>query len=403
MLRISKQTIALTVVAISLLAAVLGCTFLGGGVTEDTVPVEPGSEAEEVPAVPVVEETAPAEPAVEEVQPAESEVWVFVDWTPETRIDSATVSWVDMGTGETSTVSAAGSIHRMGGEWVYYQGPMSIEPVSRVNAAGGNETLDFMEVPEGYMDMVWAVSADGTRIAWSQAFYDMTALTMETQIYVVDTTTGETRLLLTQTESEPMTFPAPWGFSQDGSQLYLYETPWGIGGYILFRLYGQFSVMDVATGEVTMLTDPVDTFSPATLSDDGTRLARIQRSDEELVIYVTDLTSGGTIDVAAVPEGYNRAGNIVFLPGNERVVYTAAVAEGPGGPEQEMFALLEVDLTTGAQAVLIDNQPVQYEIVRVEEDGSLLMTMGWEPGTARLHPDGTVEHVSDSTYLGVAP
>lgn len=402
MFRVSKRIIGV-MMAVGMLIALPGCAFFGGGGVEDIMPIDQASEGEEAPVEPVMEETAPVEPPAEEVQPAESEVWVVVDWTPETRRESATVSWVDMSSGVISTVLAPGFIHRMGGEWVYYQNPM--EPIRRVNAAGVDEPLDFMNIPETFSgtEVYWAISADGTQIAWSQAMYDPDAFTMETQIYMADTTTGEARMLSTQTEEEPISFPAPWGFSQDGSQIYLYETPWGIGGYILFPLYGQFRVLDVATGEIAASPDPESVFSSAALSEDGTRLARIQHSGEGLVISLTDLTSGETMDIAAVPEGYNQAGNIAFSPDNETIVYTAAVAEGPGGPEQEMFALIEVDLTTGIQAVLIDNQPMQYQVVRFEADGSLLMTTGWEPGTDRLYPDGTVEHVSDSTYLGVAP
>jgi hypothetical protein len=71
----------------------------------------------------------------------------------------------------------------------------------------------------------------------------------------------------------------------------------------------------------------------------------------------------------------------------------------------ETFALFQVDLTTGTQRELLAPQPTRYKAVRFEDDGSLLLTVVWPGegmGTWRLHPDSTLEHLSELTFLGVS-
>jgi hypothetical protein len=63
-----------------------------------------------------------------------------------------------------------------------------------------------------------------------------------------------------------------------------------------------------------------------------------------------------------------------------------------------------VDLAAGAQQELLAPQPTRYKVAHFEEDGSLLLTIAWPgegTGTFRLHPDGTLEHLSELTFLGV--
>jgi hypothetical protein len=44
-------------------------------------------------------------------------------------------------------------------------------------------------------------------------------------------------------------------------------------------------------------------------------------------------------------------------------------------------------------------------VVRFEDDGSLLLRIIWsgeETGTFRLHPDGTLERLSEETFVGIS-
>ena len=253
--------------------------------------------------------------------------------------------------------------------------------------------------------MGWAISADGTQIVWMRGLVEQGAyeVTLTSDLYVATIATGEARLLTTYVTHETR-FLAPWGFSLDGSQVFVYLQPYGIGG--MFFRCGAFSVLDIATGQLTPVPDPAPESFPgpaAALSDDGTRLARFQYvKGHGFKVNLTDLASGQTTEIATIPSdrGYVQVGDGVFSPDDSTLIYT--VAYGDWGSEG--FALFQVDLATGTQRELLAPQPTRYKVARFEDNGSLLLTIAWrrQPGTSRLDPDGTLEHLSDLTFLGVS-
>jgi hypothetical protein len=143
----------------------------------------------------------------------------------------------------------------------------------------------------------------------------------------------------------------------------------------------------------------------AALSNDGARLARVGRAEGEgFKVNPTDLASGQTTEIATTNStdlGFVHVGDGMFSPEVSTLVYT--VGYDPLG--NAAFALFPVDFATGTQRELLAPQPTRYKVVCFEDDGSLLLTVvaPWEKtGTFRLHPDGTLEHLSDSTLVGVS-
>jgi hypothetical protein len=280
-----------------------------------------------------------------------------------------------------------------------------------VNGAGQDERFDFMDIPEDYWEGVdWVVSPDGTRIVWKLSFFETGEgydVTLTSDLYMATIATGETRLLTRYVVNEHQTL-TPWGFSPDASQVFVYLEPYGIGG--LFPVYGEFSVLDVATGQLAPLPDPMATQPKTTmggaaaLSGDGARLARFGYAESEgFTVNLTELASGQTTEIPisiSTDLGLVRVGDGVFSPDGSTLVYTVAY----GDMGSETFALFQVDLTTGTQRELLAPQLARYKVVRFEDDGSLLLTANWwrgERGTFRLHPDGTLEHLSELTFVGV--
>jgi Tol biopolymer transport system component len=279
--------------------------------------------------------------------------------------------------------------------------------VHRVNAAGQDERFDFINIPEGNWEGVdWVISPDGTQIVWMRSLFETGEdydITLTSELYVTTISTGETRLLTTQAVNEHRTL-TPWGMSPDGSRVFVYQQPYGIGG--LFLMCGEFSVLDVATGQLTPLPDPMPLghFGAAALSDDGARLARFGYTEGEgFKVNLTDLASGQTTEVVtpSTDLGFAQVGDGVFSPDGSTLIYT--VAYGVLG--REGFALFQVDFTTGTQRELLAPQPTHYKVAHFEDDGSLLLTIAWPgegTGTFRLHPDGTLEHLSEATFVGIS-
>jgi putative hemolysin len=376
-----------------------------------------GSDVEQPVEAPTV---APTETAT--VQPTEtpapvepSETWVYVDLAAD--MAGTTVTWMDDLGNVAASVPAPGEQYRVVGEWVYYYEGFG-GTVRRVNRAGQDERFDFMNIPEDYFEGVeWVISPDGTRIVWNLFSFEAEQsgrVTLTSDLYIATIATGEARLLTTYIVHEHHTL-APWGFSPDGSQVFVYQQPYGIGA--LFPVYGEFSMLDVATGQLTPLPDPMATQAKTTpalgsgggaaaLSDDGARLARLPYISTEgkgSPLSLTDLASGQTTEITtsiSTDLGTVRVGDGVFSPDGSTLVYTVAY----GDPGSETFALIQMDLTTGTQREIVPPQPTRYKVTRFEDDGSLLLTIVW-PGegrdTWRLHPDGTMERFSELTLLGV--
>jgi len=350
-------------------------------------------------------EAATAQPteAPAPVEPAET--WAYVDLMPDQS--GTTVTWIDNLSGAANSVPAPGTGYRVVGEWVYYQEGTG-GTVHRVNEAGQDERFDFMGIPEDNWEAVeWAISPDGTRIVWKQSLFETGEgyeITLTSELYIATIATGETRLLTKYVVHEHRTL-TPWGFSPDGSQVFVYLQPYGIGG--LFHVYGEFSVLDVATGQLTPLPDPIGPEpmgGAAALSDDGARLARFSYAEGEgFKVNLTELASGQMTEVAtpSTDLGLVQVGEGVFSPDGSTLIYT--VAYGDWGSEG--FALIQVDLTAGTQQELLAPQPTHYKVAHFEDDGSLLLMIAWPGeggGTSRLHPDGTLEHLSEATFVGVS-
>jgi len=354
---------------------------------------------------PVPPTPTPVPPTPTPVEPAET--WVYVDLMPDDS--GTTVTWIDNLSGAANSVPAPGTRYQVVGEWVYYQEGID-GTVHRVNEAGQDERFDLTDIPEDNWDAVdWAISPDETQIVWNRISFEtaVNEITLTSDLYVATIATGETRLLTTYVVHEHRIL-APWGFSPDGSQVFVYLEPYGIGG--LFAVYGAFSVMDIATGQLTPLPDPMATQpntimgGAAALSDDGARLARFGYTEGEgFKVNLTDLASGQTTEIVtpSTDLGFAQVGDGVFSPDGSTLIYT--VAYGDWGSEG--FALFQVDFTTGTQRELLAPQPTHYKVAHFEDDGSLLLTIAWPgegTGTFRLHPDGTLEHLSGSTLVGVS-
>lgn len=383
------------------LVLILSALIISGCGPGPAEPTEvPTATPTEVATVQPTETPTPVEPA---------ETWVYVDLMP--GQSGTTVTWMDELGGTASSVPAPGTRYQVLGEWVYYQESVH-GTVQRVNAAGQDERFDFMGIPEDYLDVLdWAISPDGTQIIWKLSSFEVgeSDFTLTSELYVASIATGETRLLTTHVVSEHWTL-APWGFSPDGSQVFVYLQPYGIG--VMFPVYGEFSVLDVATGQLTPLPDPVPQgrWGMAVLSDDGARLVRLGYAEGEgFKVSLTDLASGQTTEIAttiATDLGPVQAGDGMFSPDGSTLVYTVGYDPLGRATGRATFALFQVDLAAGTQQELLAPQPTRcYKVAHFEEDGSLLLTIAWPgegTGTFRLHPDGTLEHLSESTFLGVS-
>lgn len=324
--------------------------------------------------------------------------WVYLD-SPDSEARSNRVIWADGSGAEVLSHPAPGSGHRLVGDWVYFSDDLT-HTIHRMNAAGQHHEirLETFFAESGVMPSGWAASPDGTMVAWGRFWPDTATGQVISELYITEFS-GQTRLLAAFSSAESA-YTAPWHFSPDGSRLFVHQSPWGIGGYILFEPIGAVSLVDIATGDVSPLPEENPGFTPATLNERQTHIVRVGFRDGARVITLFDIATGQTAIIGAVPEGYAQAGDAFLSPDGTRVVYTAALGVGP---ESDAFAIYEINMVFEEQRALLPDQPVQYRVFWFEDGSMLVLHRVREAVTDRLMNDGSLVPVAPWKLLGLLP
>ena len=197
-----------------------------------------------------------------------------------------------------------------------------------------------------------------------------------------------------------------------------------VGGNEFFQLYRY----DLATGDVTLLTDGKSRNTDPTWSRDGTRLAygSTRRTGKDVDLYVIDPSDPKSDRRLVELEGggwsihdWSRDGKTLlageYVSANESYLWLIDAASGEkklvtpkGGPEKtaydsarfaadgrslyvttdnggEFHRLALLDLTTGAHAFLTDDLPWDVEEFELSHDGKTIALCTNEDGLSRLY------------------
>ncbi len=313
-----RRTRTVRIVAFCLLLAGLACSLpvpSTPAVTE-VVPM-PGTEPPPVTVPPLVTVPPPvAEPLVVTHQGEEFHLY-NLDGTPAGAWPAAGLGWVREGTAQVV------------GDSIYYvdSGGASLGGVVRRVSAGGVEELSFTAA-ESLASLTFAVSPDGSRIAWSHSAWDAAGNTSKLWISAIDGT-GQTLVVQSTPDDGIDDFyvlePVTW--TSDGNLIYAWQIS-GIGGYILYFGYSTLGLYYPATGSsVELVGFDVSPGAPCwnSLSPDAAfAIGSCITGSGVPGMRERDLGSGAEHIFPVWPEDQGQDGAGTYSPSGARVAYSIA-------------------------------------------------------------------------------
>ncbi len=213
--------------------------------------------------------------------------------------------------------------------YVYNAGPDQAEVVRRVSA-GGSMDLAFTQT-EDVGSLTFAVSADGSKIAWASTIWGGSAPVSRLWAAGIS---GDNVTLVAETDSNDdidewfVLEPVEW--LADGDLVYAWQVT-GIGGYILFYGWSSLYRYTPASGTVTPIA-PVQPEVGAPCWDDVTFEGSyaVGACGPSAGVYEVEVASGAETQMPGLPD-QGQSGAAAYSTSGERLAYAIA----RGDPENE--------------------------------------------------------------------
>ena len=314
-----KRTPAVRIVAVCLLLAGLACSLPGPGEppVTDVVP-PPATEAPPVTEAPPATEPPAAEPLVVTLADGQFRLYAL-DGSLTDTWPAGGMEWAREGTAQVV------------GNAVYYvdSGGESVGGVVRRVSGAGVEELSFTAA-EGLATLTFAVSPDGSRIAWSHSSWDATGNNSMLWVAGID---GSGQTLVVQATPDDgiddfyVLEPVTW--TADGDLVFAWQIS-GIGGYILYFGYSTLGLYHPSTGTVDELAGfDVSPGAPCwnSLSPDAAfAVGSCIPVSGAPGMRERDLASGAENVFPLWPEDQGQDGAGVYSPSGAQVAYSIARA-----------------------------------------------------------------------------
>jgi hypothetical protein len=331
-------------------------------------------------------------------QEAAGPVQVFV-----VRGQTDQVQFLDMLTGEITSVEVNGERFTLFGRAVMFYDP-DANRVMLATPDGRVRNHPFIQPPTTSRRVDWALSADGTQVAWTLTSTQTDGqLITATQVAGIDGSSPRSVL----TDGPRVGIRAlPVAFSPAQDRLYMDYQPDGIGDVTPFRQYAGLFEVDIETGEMTMLPDEPGCFCGAGLGMGLLLRLELAENLSGFDAVVTNLAAETVERFPAVGlANFTQAGAVSIAPDSTQAVYALAQVRDFGGFNQSVRTVfVRVDLVERAQSIL--TQPIANFAVPVEwtEDNSAVIIATADAtanSTWKLTlEDGRLTRVANAAYLG---
>ena len=323
-------------------------------------------------------------------------------WSPIRSRCSTSTRW----TGRWWTRSASGlswaqpNTAQVVGEDIYYVDSSGASPSGVVRRVTASEThsLDFTAA-DSMANLTFAVSADGSRIAWTHSIWTDTGV--DSSLWVANIDGSEITLAQeSETAAQPDAVYAleVVGWTTEGDLIYAWQIT-GIGGYILFSGYSSLYRYSPTSGTITELA-PIEPVAGApcwsgTSGDGAYGVGDCGTAGE---VVERDLTTG---EETAFPtlKDQGQAGAGAYSPSGNRLGYAIA-----SGNSEDESGQVVVRVEHGQDPGVIATQaPGYFERLSWIDDDRLLA--GYASGeTAQvdmMQIDGDRLRVGDGRLIGV--
>jgi Tol biopolymer transport system component len=179
------------------------------------------------------------------------------------------------------------------------------------------------------------------------------------------------RTIIDEYLTDASILPQPMQWSSDGRYFYYTNSPYGIGGYILFGGGPDLTRVDVETGETLQILPDMGCLCPMRVSPDGKTVAYIPGSGT-LNLVLHNIETGEERHTEIDPN-HLQAGSILWSPDGATLIYTMAISNFENG-EDEQYAIVRVDAGTLVQMVIVPDNTSLYEAVLWPTDGVVWVT-----------------------------
>ena len=235
-------------------------------------------------------------------------------------------------------VPGAGWIGENEGQWAndsFYYVNEEERSIFQIGSSGAAEKLSFIPNNDS---LIFAISPDGKRIAWSEDDYTGTNPSSELWMANIDGSNAKSITRFDSANNTKWQVLRPYRWLADGRLLYI-DSPTGIGGYILFNGFAGLHLFDPSNNKLTNLTPGVgagglclNEISP----DLKVVMSSCAVSQAGTMSYIT-LDSNNIVSISRQAE-QNQVGSPVWSPSGETIAY--AYARGDGSDELGTVAVV---------------------------------------------------------------
>lgn len=314
------------------------------------------------------------------------------------------LQFIDVQTGEASTVEVNGERFTLFGRAVMYYDP-TVNRVMLATPDGRTRNHPFIQPLPSTRRVDWVVSPDSTQVAWTLTAAQADGqLVTQTQIAGIDGSNPQEVLV---DDPRPGIRALPVALSADHTTLYMDYQPDGIGDVIPFRQYAGLFALDLKSGETTLLPGEPGCFCGAGFGTNLLLRLSLAENLSGFEVMVRNLTVETLERIPAVGRAnYTQAGGMLVSPDGTQAIYSLAQVFDFGGANQfvsTVFVL--VNLAEGRQTLLTPPINNLLEPVAWTEDDTAVLVTSADPfvnGTWKIDLDaGRVNRVANANFLGI--
>lgn len=316
--------------------------------------------------------------------------------------DSATLTFINLLSGEATEVEAKGSRFSITTSGVIYLDNED-KAVKLAQNDGTIRKHPFIDFVPGDHSIDWIVSADGARIAWTIA-RQLGDESLTTSTWLADSDGDNLRELLVDRPRTGIRL-LPVAFRPQSQQLIMEVRAAEVVEAGPYMLRTGLFVLDFANGEVVsrQLPGEQDCYCAFGIGADVMlRLTRTGVGGFAAEVFALESGQAGVIEALPVAD-YPYAGNLIVSADDSIALYALSQAEGAAGAGGEFRTVLaRIDLIAARQEIISRPVPAVVRPLAFSEDNSaLLFTTASEGGTWKLRlADQAIVKVADGVYLG---
>ncbi len=318
------------------------------------------------------------------------------------RADSATLSFINLLSGESNEVAAKGSHFSVSTIGVIYQDSED-KLVKLAQKDGTIRKHPFIDLAPADHSIDWVVSADGARIAWTIA-RQLADGSLTTSTWLADSDGDNLRELLVDRPRVDIRL-LPVAFRPQSEQLIMEVRAAAVIETGPFRLRTGLFVLDFANGEVVSrrLPGEQDCYCAFGIGADVVlRLVRTSAGGFAAEVFALESDQAGVVEALPAAD-YPYAGNLIVSADDSIALYALSQLEDEADAGGEYRTVLaRIDLIAARQDIISRPVPALLRPLAFSEDNSaLLFTTASEGGTWKLQlADGAIVKVADGVYLG---